>query len=406
MFKFVHIADVHFDAPLTGKNPELRKDLKRSQREAFGKVIDFSLKEEVDGLIIAGDLFDNERLSLETEKFLMESLHRLREKNIHVFYAPGNHDPVIQMKMKFEDHVHLFDREIPMAFVIKDKKNRECHILGVGHVNEREQRNLIQKFPRKKKDQMVIGVAHTMVENVSSDPKKGKYLPTTLEDLLAKDYDYWALGHIHQRHQFKDHPVYYSGALQGLNISETGMKGGNLITIGKSGVAVEFVPFNTLYFEQLTLDISGEYSSDYDFYSILKGLIREEIEKVEYPASKTIYRIGLKGRTNQWRYLKIPANMAYLEEELSRDLGLKSLELNLDEVLPEVDFEELVMDNGILKEVMALIEAPQEDGKLMKTIGQLKTLERLETKDSKALLGEREAVLKGLIMEYFAGGQS
>jgi len=104
--------------------------------------------------------------------------------------------------------------------------------------------------------------------------------------------------------------------------------------------------------------------------------------------------------------LKIPANMAYLEEELSRDLGLKSLELNLDEVLPEVDFEELVMDNGILKEVMALIEAPQEDGKLMKTIGQLKTLEGLETKDSKALLGEREAVLKGLIMEYFAGGQS
>jgi len=392
MFKFVHIADVHFDAPLSGKNPQLRKELKRSQREAFSKVIDFSLAEEVDGLIIAGDLFDNERISLETEKFLMESLNRLREKNIHVFYAPGNHDPVVQMKMRFEDHVHIFDRDIPTEYVIRDKKDRECHILGVGHMNEKEHRNLIRKFPGKKENHPVIGVAHTMVESVSSDPRKGKYLPTTLEDLLEKDYDYWALGHIHQGQQFKNHPIYYSGTIQGLDISETGMKGGNLIKLGKNGLAVEFVPFNTLYFQQLSLDISGEYSSDYDFYNILKGMISEEVEGVEFPASKTLYRVELTGRTNQWRYLKIPENIAYIEAEMTRDLGFKSLEFKLSKVLPQVDFEELLVDNGILKEVMTLIASPENDPKLTKAIRQLNK--------------EREEDLKNLMMAYFAGGQS
>ena len=60
---------------------------------AFRRLVDLSLSERVDAVLIAGDLFDDERLSFQTERFLLEQLHRLDSERIPVVYATGNHDP-------------------------------------------------------------------------------------------------------------------------------------------------------------------------------------------------------------------------------------------------------------------------------------------------------------------------
>ncbi len=403
MFKFLHIADVHFDAPLLSKDSNIRRDLKTSQKDAFTKAINFCIKEEIDGLLIAGDLFDNERILLNTEKFLWDSFEKLREENIHVFYAPGNHDPLIYLKTKFGENVHIFDRDVPTEFIIKDKKDKECRIMGVGHINDNEKRNLIRKFPRKTDERPIVAVAHTMVENVDADETKGKYMPTSLGDMLEKKYDYWALGHIHQWIQFKDYPIYYSGAIQGLNINETGIKGGNLIKIDDSNLEVEFIPFNSLFFEQVTIDISGEYETDYDFYNILKGLINDELKNYNYSPKNMIVRVYITGQTNMVKYLNSIDNVEYLEEELAQDLDVKSLEIKKNQLKNVVKLESLIQDNMILEEIMDLIDNPRSDRKLLRNLKSLKLQEFENDKDVEILISENKEELIELVMTYFVG---
>ena len=218
MFKFIHIADVHFDAPLTSKNEQLAQEMKMGQRNAFTNAINRCIAESVDALIIAGDLFDNDSVSLQTEKFLWDQFERLNKEKIKVFYAPGNHDPLITMKVNFGDNVIVFNQDEPQETVLTDSEGKHCHIRGVGHMDNNEKRNLIKKFSVKQEEDWVIGIAHAMVDSVEAGKEKGKYLPTTLDDLVKTGYDYWALGHIHQNIRFKDYPITYSGALQGLNI--------------------------------------------------------------------------------------------------------------------------------------------------------------------------------------------
>ena len=406
MFKFLHIADVHFDAPLSSKDAHIRRDLKISQKDAFTKAINFCIKEEIDGLLIAGDLFDNERISLSSEKFLWESFEKLREEKIHVFYAPGNHDPVIHLKTKFGENVHIFDRDIPTEYVIKDKKDRECRIIGVGHLNDNEKRNLIRKFPRKIDERPVVAVAHTMVENVEADETKGKYMPTSLGDMLEKKYDYWALGHIHQWIQFKDYPIYYSGTIQGLNINETGIKGGNLIKLNEDSIEVEFIPFNSLFFEQITIDISGEYESDYDFYNILKGLIGDELKSYSYSPKNMIIRVYIAGQTNMVKYLNSMENIGYLEEELAQDLDVKSIEIKKNQLKNVVKLETLIQDNMVLEDIMALVDNPGSDKKLLRNLKSLKFQEFENDQDIEMLISEHKEELVELVMTYFTGDKS
>jgi len=93
LFKFIHIADVHLDTHFLSKNEWLRERLRSSLREAFKRVIDLCIEEKANALLIAGDLFDNDKLSFQTEQFLVDSFKRLEKNNIVVIYTTGNHDP-------------------------------------------------------------------------------------------------------------------------------------------------------------------------------------------------------------------------------------------------------------------------------------------------------------------------
>ncbi len=406
MFKFLHIADIHFDAPLSSKDNRLRTELKKSQKNAFKNAIDLCINEKVDGLIIAGDLFDNERVSLETEKFLWESFDQLEKEKIQVFYSPGNHDPVIAMQVKFGENVHVFNRDTPFEYILKDDNHDECHILGIGHLNNNEKRNLIKKFPQKTDGHIYVGVAHTMVESVEADQTKGKYLPTTLDDLIDKKYDYWALGHIHQRTQFRDLPIFYSGTIQGLNINETGLKGGNLITF-KDGVSdIKFVSLNGIYYHQTQLDISGEYDTELECYKHIKDKLADQIDLVKFSHGQVILRVTFSGKTNLVNYFAHDENINYIEEELAQDLGIKALEVKKSGIYGMKTLEELSLDNPVLEEVMDLLDHPEMDSKFYESIQALK-LQYFESDiEAKELIEDNKAEILEYLMSYFTGDES
>ena len=97
MVKFIHCADLHLDSPFKSKqqlSTSIFEDVQKSAYESFKKIVDVALKEDVDFMLIVGDLFDSENRTLRAEIFLKEQFKRLEKEQIFVYICHGNHDPL------------------------------------------------------------------------------------------------------------------------------------------------------------------------------------------------------------------------------------------------------------------------------------------------------------------------
>ncbi|MGV3651220.1 MAG: metallophosphoesterase family protein, partial [Devosia sp.] len=95
VFRFIHTADLHLDSPLRSlalRNAELAELVGDATRQALVRIIDLALEEQVDALVIAGDLYDGEQTSMKTARFLATQMQRLHEAGIATFIIRGNHD--------------------------------------------------------------------------------------------------------------------------------------------------------------------------------------------------------------------------------------------------------------------------------------------------------------------------
>ncbi len=94
--------------------------------------------------------------------------------------------------------------------------------------------------------------------SVYSNTEHDVYAPFHITDLTGKDFDYWALGHIHQREILKeDPPVVYPGNIQGRSSKEAGPKGCYHVALSEKGTELTFLPLQSILFRKLSVDISG-----------------------------------------------------------------------------------------------------------------------------------------------------
>ena len=94
-YRFVHAADVHLDSPLRSlalRDPRLAEFVGNASRQVFSRIVDLCLDEQVNALLLAGDLYDGEQTSMKTARFLAEQLRRLDAADIKAFIIRGNHD--------------------------------------------------------------------------------------------------------------------------------------------------------------------------------------------------------------------------------------------------------------------------------------------------------------------------
>src|SRR3989344_5361401 len=83
--KFAHMADCHIGS---WRDPKL----KDTSTLAFSKAVDKCIRENVDFILIAGDLFNTSFPRLDNLKSAVSSLNKLKEKGIPVYIIPGSHD--------------------------------------------------------------------------------------------------------------------------------------------------------------------------------------------------------------------------------------------------------------------------------------------------------------------------
>jgi DNA repair protein SbcD/Mre11 len=242
--KFIHCADVHLDTPLQGlaEYPGApTKEIRNATRRAFEKVLDAAISETVDFLIIAGDLYDTGLKSFESALFFNKQMARLADVGIDVYLIYGNHDAASKLikQLRPPKNVHVFRSTEPHSFVNKDLR---LAIHGQSFSTPEITEDLAVNYPPPVPDFFNIGVLHTNLGGISDH---ANYAPCSLHTLKSKGYQYWALGHVHNRQILCADPyIVYPGNIQGRHGKEQGEKSCELVTVSDAG-AISIGPVST-----------------------------------------------------------------------------------------------------------------------------------------------------------------
>jgi DNA repair protein SbcD/Mre11 len=229
--KFLHAADLHLDSPMRGlaKHDEAPvDDLRNATRGAFNNLVDLAIEEKVAFVLLAGDLYDGTWQDFSTAIYLARKLGELDRAGIRVFALLGNHDAQSKLTRALEipKNLTVFLANRPQTEVLKDL---DVAIHGQSFRQQHVEENLAAGFPLAKPGMFNIGLLHT-----SLDGRVGHsaYAPCNLDDLRARDYQYWALGHVHAYEEVSKDPwVVFPGCLQGRHAREAGPKGCCLVTV-------------------------------------------------------------------------------------------------------------------------------------------------------------------------------
>jgi DNA repair exonuclease SbcCD nuclease subunit len=295
-FRFVHTADLHLDSPLRSlslRNAELAALVGDATRQALVRIVDLCLEEEVDALIIAGDLYDGEQTSMKTARFLATQMQRLHEAGIDVFKIRGNHDALskITQELVLPPSVKVFSGRAEALETSRGGLNVAIH--GLSFAKPQAPESLLPKFKPPVAGAVNIGIMHT---SLAGAPGHDHYAPCSAAELHGWGFDYWALGHIHQRtHHAGEKTVIMPGMPQGRDINEAGEKTVSLVTVQDDGtIRVEERLTSLAQFARLSVDVSG--ASDWrDLIERIGQALEQERERTR--SEHLVVRLHLAGQT-------------------------------------------------------------------------------------------------------------
>lgn len=354
MIRLLHISDVHINKSFATKDEVLRHRMQRAVIKSFQNAITYCISSGLDALMIAGDLFDSQQVSLKDGELVKDAFEQLKKHDIKVFYASGNHDFTHYdskiRHLNYPSNVKTFFSDDVETYELHDRITHDIYkVVGCGHVMQHESRPLIENFPIGKH----IGLAHSMVASPITKGDEGDYLPSTIETLTSKGYLYFALGHIHQNGPIDKHEtVYYAGALQGLNSNETGVKGGNLVTIEDGQVDVKFIPLSVMSFEKIDIDITGSETLDALFEST-KFELGEYLKDLEQ--NKLSIEIRYTGRSKLYKTLKNTHEISDLRSLILDYFSVFDIKIKSD-VRTVYDAESYKNKRSVLGEVLKAVE--------------------------------------------------
>lgn len=260
--RFLHAADIHLDSPLTGLSayPDAPAALLRTAtRDALVRLVDLVLDEQLDFVVLAGDLYDGPWKDFNTGIFFARQMGRLKAAGVPVFVLFGNHDADSDMTKKLDlpDNVQCFSSLRPSSFRLPALK---VVLHGRSFRDKATTDNLVLGYPDAEPGWFNIGVLHTALEGHSVH---ANYAPCSLAQLDARGYQYWALGHVHERKiwTLPGCTVAFPGNLQGRHIRESGPRGALRVTVeGDAPPRVEPVMLDVLRWQLLAVDVSSAHS--------------------------------------------------------------------------------------------------------------------------------------------------
>jgi DNA repair protein SbcD/Mre11 len=360
--RFLHLADLHLDSPFAGRTVELRARLRDAARAALSSAVSVALDEEVDAVLIAGDLLDGEDLSFATERHLLEELSRLESGGVQVVYVTGNHDPGIRggtvSRIPWPEGTRVIAGPDPVQIEILRDGEVVGVVTGVGHPSDRFGEDLSRAFPRPRGPLPQVGLLHTQVGGASGEGDHHRYAPSELVRLERSGHHYWALGHIHLRQELSTSPaIHYPGNLQGRSPRETGAKGGLLVDLESPGAPrVEFVELAPVRWERLRVDgLEALERTDEVVRRVEEvwGDVRKE--DPGRPGTEWLVRVELTGPSPIVRDLESDQEQAGMSQVLAGTLGLLDVEIRTGTLRPFRGVEPHLDRQDVVGEALRLL---------------------------------------------------
>ena len=318
-FRFLHAADIHIDSPLIGLasvEGRAAERIRTAPRAAFEALAERAIEDEVDFLVIAGDLYDGTWRDYKTGLFFAEQMGRLNQARIPVYLLHGNHDAESQITkpLVLPDNVCVFGARKAETFRIEGL-NVALH--GQSFREKAVIDNLVPDYPAPVDGAFNIGVLHTALGGMG---EHANYAPCSVPELVAKGYDYWALGHVHRRQVLNERPhVVFPGNLQGRHVRETGPKGACLVTVDEGEVVdLTNLELDVVRWSVLDVDVTAS-GSTVDVVDQMRTALAQGAREAD--GRLLAARIVLQGRTQLHSQLMASAEELTAEAR-SAALGL------------------------------------------------------------------------------------
>ena len=269
--KLLHIGDLHLGKSLGDF------DLIRDQKYILDRILEIIKEQSVDGVLIAGDVYDKAVPSEAAMNLLDYFLSSLSRSGVSTFMISGNHDSddrlsygsdlfaanQIYIASKYDGT--LYRRTVTDAYGEADiyllpfvKASQVKHFFPDEEIGSYDDAvRVILAHAGVDPNRRNIIVAHQFVTGRSEDPSLGgsESVGTQSVGLVEKigydcfdAFDYAALGHIHSPQKVGREEVRYAGSPLKYSLSEVNnTKSVPIITLGEKGdVSLELIPLHPM----------------------------------------------------------------------------------------------------------------------------------------------------------------
>lgn len=230
MFKFAHLGDCHIGAWRDQK-------LKELNLEAFLQALDKCVQEQVNFIVITGDLFDTTMPDLLLVNKAVERIRKVTEKGIPVYLTYGSHDfaanavsiiDILNSAGLFRKVVEpeINEEKITLKFV-HDKKT-DAKLVGLSGRRlglEKTYYQMLDLQALEKEKGFKIFAFHNAITEIRSIASYPEGIPISS---FPKGFDYYAGGHVHDssKNQIKDYGlVTFPGCLFGSSYTDLEITG-------------------------------------------------------------------------------------------------------------------------------------------------------------------------------------
>ena len=308
--KFAHLADCHLGA---WRN----ENLNQIGYEAFEKAIDKIIEENVDFVIISGDLFDVSTPKVDVIDLSVRELKKLRDNDIPVYGIMGSHDfsPSGKSMIRLLITAGLFvnisksdhDELDKIKLIFTQDPKTKIKITGLRARKrslEIEDYQMLDLKSLEEEKGIKIFVLHTLLSELK--PIEFKDMESAPKSLLPQGFDYYAGGHLHKTvpERLRDAEtslkvddktkIIYPGSLAPINFRELEQYqyGGFCIVSGeidiasqKSELNVKFIPLKVKEVIPLLIDCNNKSITQ------VHELLEKKIENVNFDDKVVTIRI-------------------------------------------------------------------------------------------------------------------
>ena len=256
MIKILHTGDIHLDSPFSGLSTRLAETRRNELRAAFTSMMTYAKMNNVDVMLVAGDVFDGEFVTRETLALLCREFENFGKP---VFITPGNHDCAspnsVWKKSTFPSNVHVFT-----SSEVSSVELAELGATVYGFAFTEADMTAVPIEGKTVDDPERINLLVCHADMISS--KNSTNCPVSAAQIERFGADYTALGHVHNPPAAgADNRWCYCGCLEPRAFDEIGPKGALMVEVsktdGKSSVSIKPVRLSKRRYERGEITVDG-----------------------------------------------------------------------------------------------------------------------------------------------------